>query len=150
MQPDEKLVEFGSVSTPWPNLGERSSLLISGEVVPRSWMFFEGRMMPYEFGYNESTKEAVYKDLPDTPDFYRELNNLLQSYHLTDLLGLQLNTDATQDDFIKFEKTFDRANIIFTTARDPALASKEAISAQWVYRPLGDAVVPVKKLVIPS
>lgn len=90
------MVEFGAVSTPWPEQNQ-GYVLAGGEIVPRSWMFVGDKMMPYEFGYNEASKDPVYRALPDKPQFYSELNDILVSYGLTDLLGLQLNTDSTEE-----------------------------------------------------
>jgi hypothetical protein len=148
MKGDERLVEFGSVSTPWPG-SKTGSVMAAGHIMPRSWRFVNGKLMPYEFGFNESSRDIVYKDLPNKPEFYADFGSLLEKHKLTDLLGLQLNTDMVDEASVKFEKTFDRANVIFTVPRQGELAQKEAISAQWVYKPLGDMTVPVKKSVVP-
>lgn len=88
---------------------------------------------------------AVYKPLPDKPACYAELNDLLLRRGLTDLLGLTLNIEATSTDTVKFEKTFDRANVVLTIQRGGQMEAKESVPAQWAYSGVGDFSVPVKK-----
>lgn len=101
-------------------------------------------MFPFEFGYNEGLANAVYKQLPDKPAFYAELNDLLVKHGLEDLLGLTLYVDELPADRLKFEKTFDRANVVFTVQRGGLMEAKDTVPAQWNYSGVGDFRVPVK------
>lgn len=142
---NEKLVEFGAVSSPW-SYTQNDSDMIGGSVVPRTWKFVQGKMRPFEFGYNEALGEPIYKQLPNKPEFYKEFNNILQDTGTSDLLGLTLHSDKIPTDQVKFEKTFDRANVAFTVTRDGEMYDKEdAVPAQWIYKELGGMIVPVKK-----
>lgn len=144
LSPTEKLVENGAVSCPW-EYSQHDTDVVGGAVVPRSWTFRDGQLFPFEFGFNEGLQDAVYKQLPDKPQFYVELNALLDEHGLTDLLGLTLHTGDTIPGTIKFEKTFDRANVIFTINDNGDMDDKEAVTAQWVFSSIGDFTVPVKK-----
>lgn len=118
--------------------------------MPRSWAFRQGSLFPFEFGYNEGLKAEVYKPLPEKPAFYAELNDLLVKHGLEHLLGLTLNTDEIPFGTVKFEKTFDRSNVVFTIKHDNEIAAKEAIPAMWVFSGVGDFRVPFKKWVMTS
>lgn len=146
MSANEKLVEFGPVSSPW-SYRQADDAMMGGSVTPRSWLFKNGKMLPYEFGYNEAGQPPKYKSLPDKPDFYAEFNDLLEREGLGDLLGLTLLTERKEHGLIKVEKTFGRSNVVFTMTDDDALATeKDAVPAQWEYAPgIGDFIVPVKK-----
>ncbi|KAK0649749.1 hypothetical protein B0T16DRAFT_410657 [Cercophora newfieldiana] len=145
MADNEKLVEFGALSTPWV---VRDENMMGGSVKPRSWIFRGGRMIPYEFGFNEWGQTEVYKDLPNKPEFYTEFNAILQAEGLSELLGLTLLTERKKEGIVKVEKTFGRANIVFTQPDSWSEENaKEAVPAQWEYAPgIGDFVVPVKKM----
>lgn len=147
LSPSEKLVENGAVSCPW-EYSQADSDIVGGAVVPRSWTFRDGQLFPFEFGYNEGLQDTVYKQLPDKPQFYTELNALLEEHGLTELLGLTLNTGDTPSGTVKFEKTFDRANVIFTIKEGGDMDAKDSVTAQWVFSSIGDFSAPVKKCVL--
>ncbi|UKZ93230.1 uncharacterized protein TrAFT101_008151 [Trichoderma asperellum] len=128
LSPSEKLVELGAISSPWEDSQNRPNVF-GGSIVPRSWAFRQGSLFPFEFGYNEGLKAEVYKPLPEKPAFYTELNDLLVKHGLEHLLGLTLNTDEIRSGTVKFEKTFDRSNVVFTIKYDNEIAAKEAIPA---------------------
>ncbi|KAM0742558.1 hypothetical protein ACQRIT_002735 [Beauveria bassiana] len=145
LSPSEKLVENGAVSCPW-QYSQQDSDVVGGAVVPRSWTFRNGQLFPFEFGFNENLQDAVYKQLPDKPQFYVELNALLDEHGMTDLLGLTLTTGDNPPGTVKFEKSFDRANVIFTINDGGVMDAKDAVTAQWACTSAGDFTVPVKKL----
>lgn len=144
MSASEKLVELGAVSSPW-QYAQDDSNVVGGSVVPRSWVFCQGRLFPFEFGYNEGLTKPVYKAMPDKPAFYTELNELLVKHGLEDLLGLTLNTGDAMPGTVKLEKTFDRSNVIFTLPYDEGM--KETVTAQWNYSGVGNTHVPLKRYV---
>jgi hypothetical protein len=148
MAPDEKLVEFGAVSTPWMYRHPDENMM-GGSIKPRSWLFTDGKMVPYEFGYNEHGKVVKYRDLVNKPEFYADFYALLQQEGLTNMLGLTLLTERKQKGFMKVEKTFGRSNVVFTMKEDDyALTEKDSVPAQWEYAPaVGNFIVPVKKFV---
>ncbi|KAJ3493996.1 hypothetical protein NLG97_g4365 [Lecanicillium saksenae] len=73
LSPSEKFVENGAVSCAW-QYSQDDSDGVGGSVVPRCWVFRDGQLYPFEFGFNEGLQEPVYKQLPDKPQFYQELN----------------------------------------------------------------------------
>lgn len=143
MASNERLVEFGAVSAPWTLT--QVDQVAGGTLVPRSWIFNDSKMSPYEFGYNEAIGEPTYRALPNKPHFYEEFGKLLKREGLENLLGLTLNSDEIQPGLVKFEKTFGRVNVLFNVARGGLMEEKESIPAQWNYKPVGDMIVPVKK-----
>ncbi|KAK5651599.1 hypothetical protein OQA88_11872 [Cercophora sp. LCS_1] len=92
---------------------------------------FHTKMIPYEFGFNEWGKPAVYKDLPDKPVFYAEFNTLLEEEGLTGLLGLTLLTELKKEGVVKLEKTFGRSNVVFNVPESSGFEdNKETVPAQ--------------------
>jgi hypothetical protein len=77
MAPNEKLVGFGAVWTPWI-YRHADDYMVGGSVKLRSWLFKGGKMVPYEFGYNEHGQEVKYGDPPNKPDLYADFYALLQ------------------------------------------------------------------------
>jgi hypothetical protein len=146
MTDKEKLVEFGSVASPWSYKQDDEGLM-GGSVKPRSWLFKDSKMVPFEFGFNEAGKPVVYKETPNKPEFYADFSALLEKESLGDLLGLTLLTERKQEGLIKIEKTFGRSNVVFTMTEKEVMATlKETVPAQWEFAPaLGDFIVPVKK-----
>lgn len=145
MADNEKLVEFGAISTPWI---VKDDNMMNGSVRPRSWVFRGGKMIPYEFGFNEWGQPETYKALPDKPAFYADFNAILEEEGLNELLGITLLTERKKEGLVKVEKTFGKANVLFTLPDAWEQENgKETVPAQWEYAPgVGDFVVPVKKM----
>ncbi|KAF9872766.1 hypothetical protein CkaCkLH20_09629 [Colletotrichum karsti] len=148
MAENEKLVEFGSVASPWDFPVERPDGSFYGGVVkPRSWIFKAGQMIPYEYGFNEHGAPAVYGDMPNKPAFYAEFDALLQEEGLADLLGLTLLTERKQPGVIKLEKTFGRSNVMFTVPEESLKAAKkDPVVASWEFSPEEGIVGQKKRL----
>jgi hypothetical protein len=131
MDAGEKLVENGSVSAPWA-YHQPDDDLYGGSVVPRSWMFSDGALYPYEFGYNSRLSQA-YPSMPINNDFLAEFHELLEEHHLTDILGLT-SVSPLAPGSMKYEKTWGRAMVVFTMAEDALDAmGKETINALWYF-----------------
>lgn len=133
MDPDEKLVENGAVSTPWA-YHQDSDAVYGGSVVPRSWVYStrDRNLYPYEFGYNAQGAQT-YPAPPDNPEFLAEFCGLLEEHGLVDLLGLTV-TSPKEPGVMKFEKTFKRANIVFNLAEDTEdeiNGAKHSIKSLW-------------------
>ena len=134
MNETERLVEFGPVSMPW-SLRPGDSKLVGGTIQPRSWMFRNGDVVPYEFGYNESVGPAVYADLPNKPEFFEQFGKVLEEEGLSDVLGLTL-LGRRPANTIGMEKTFERANVMFNMSvedfeNEKKARGKEFIPAMW-------------------
>jgi len=69
-------------------------------------------------------------------DFIADLHQVLKKHALTDILGLvALNSDylpGCESDFIKCEKTFGRANVVFDVGSE-ALYQKDKRTAIWTF-----------------
>ncbi|OAP62532.1 hypothetical protein AYL99_01759 [Fonsecaea erecta] len=145
MTDGEKLVEFGSVASPW-SYRQQDTDLMGGRVKARSWMFRKGRLLAYEFGYDNTRSGSTYGDLPEKPAFYLEFGQLLERNHLEDILGLTLLGDGLQPGTMKLEKTFGNTNVMFVVAEEDWDQGKESIIAQWEYKEDGKgATMPVRK-----
>ncbi|KAI8630195.1 hypothetical protein F5Y19DRAFT_474579 [Xylariaceae sp. FL1651] len=81
----EMVVEFGHVSTPWPV--PPSGQVAGGHVVPRSWRFMNGRLVPYEFGFNHPA-QSEYKESHLPSGFVEEVAVFLSDTCLDDVLGI--------------------------------------------------------------
>ncbi|KAI0111106.1 hypothetical protein GGR51DRAFT_65815 [Nemania sp. FL0031] len=85
IQEGEIVVEFGHVSTPWPV--PLSGKVAGGCVVPRSWRFMSGKLVPYEFGFNHPA-QSEYKEYDLPTGFVEEVATFLSDTDLEDVLGI--------------------------------------------------------------
>ncbi|KAI3316737.1 hypothetical protein HD806DRAFT_421618 [Xylariaceae sp. AK1471] len=81
----EMVVEFGHVSTPWPV--PLSGKVAGGHVVPRSWRFMSGKLVPYEFGFNHPA-QSEYREYDLPTGFVAEVGAFLSDAGLDDILGI--------------------------------------------------------------
>ncbi|KAI1194640.1 hypothetical protein F5X97DRAFT_346526 [Nemania serpens] len=81
----EMVVEFGHVSTPWPV--PSNGKVAGGYVVPRSWRFMSGKLVPYEFGFNHPA-QSEYKEYGLPTGFVEEVATFLSNTDLEDVLGI--------------------------------------------------------------
>jgi hypothetical protein len=131
MDSEEKLVENGNVATPWA-FHQSNDDLFGGEVVPKSWMYRDQALHPYEFGYN-SEFEQTYPGAPDNGEFLEEFGKLLEENRLDGVLGLTA-VGPSAPGTMKYEKTFGRSNVVFTMSQGEADAmDKETVSALWLF-----------------
>jgi len=138
MASDEILVEHGPSSTPW-QLPPEPSNFMDGSIVPRSWHFLtdSDEPHPYEFGFQRYPDSNQLSAGPIShADFIADLHQVLKRHALTDILGLvALGSDYLRDDkgdFIKCEKTFGRANVVFDVGSE-ALNHKDKRTSIWTF-----------------
>ncbi len=81
----EMVVEFGHVSTPWPV--PPNGKVAGGHVVPRSWRFMSGKLVPYEFGFNHPA-QSEYKEYDLPTGFVEEVAIFLSDTDLDDVIGI--------------------------------------------------------------
>jgi hypothetical protein len=136
MSPEERLAEFNNVSSPWlkgdPNI-------FGGSLVPHSWLFSNGQLIPYEFHYvphdeKEEEARALNATLSDHLKFLEELNTALNAMGLTGTLGLR--SHPSQDFEGSVEVTCGRANINFlpSQVRRHVSPGPSRGSADWTER----------------
>jgi len=118
---NEKLVEF---STPWMYCHADGDL-VGGSIRARSWLFKDGKTVPYESGYNEYGQKVRYGDLPNKPGFYADFHPLFRKEGLADMLRLTLITKRHPKGFMKVEKKFGRANVVSTMKEDDCLLNQK-------------------------
>jgi hypothetical protein len=131
MTPDEKLVEFGSVTTPWalPG-GVDAHQVFGGKVVPRSWTFSDGHLYPIEFGFNPPGIEN-FPHLEFEEEFVRELYDLFRQLEIDDVIGLTVLDNEIHDVPYGVEKTVGRVSI--TLPSIPETQPIDAIESVWTF-----------------
>jgi hypothetical protein len=92
LEDDEKLVERGYISTPWPL--RHAPQYVTSRISPRTWAFIDGKMEPYEYMYREDTSEEQFT-LP--PDFVSALHGALEKHSMLDRLGEYLNPSSSNE-----------------------------------------------------
>ncbi|PUU77178.1 hypothetical protein B9Z19DRAFT_1128629 [Tuber borchii] len=130
MTPEEKLVEFGNVSTPWLVPEANGDSVFGGKVVPRSWAFSSGHLYPIEFGFNPPTVENFPKMSFDQ-DFVVGLYGLLVGLGIGDLVGLTMLREDIHDMPYGIEKTVGRVSI--TLPITPETEPTQAVESVWTF-----------------
>ena len=139
MKDDEVLVEHGSTSTPWVVPPEPENFM-DGRIMPRSWCFSDDTAEPhaYEFGFvsNGGESELLLADPTAHAEFVVKFWDILKRNGLTTVLGLTaLSADYLPGDnrsSTKFERTFERANVVFDVNPD-ALQDKSKRTSIWTF-----------------
>ena len=107
MKEDQRLVEYGPVSTAWsvdpcaPQIADK----YGGHIVPRSYRFKDKAKVPYEFAFTSNKWEE-----PDHPEFFGDLENLLVNLQMQDLFGVRLL--ESHDNNLTVEVTEGRNNVM--------------------------------------
>lgn len=136
MSPDEKLVEYGGVTTPWQLFGMDE--IFGGKVVPRCWAFFEGELYPTEFGFNPSG-ENTYPEVAFRADFVKELHELLSQLKLGDVVGLTVLDDGNLLALRRMERTVGRVSIALPVTDDQAATAVESVWTFGCHESLDDS-----------
>jgi len=130
MTPEEKLVEFGNVSTPWLVPEANGDSVFGGKVVPRSWAYSSGNLYPIEFGFNPPTMEN-FPRMSFDQDFVIELYGLLVGLGIGDLVGLTVLPEEIHDTPYGIEKTVGRVSI--TLPITPETEPTQAVESVWTF-----------------
>lgn len=136
MTPDEKLVEYGGVTTPW-QLSETNEIF-GGKAVPRCWAFSRGELYPIEFGFNPSG-EKTYPEVKFRADFVRELHGLLSQLKLDDIFGLTLLDVGNDSIYRGIERTVGRVSVTLPITDDQATAAVESVWTFGCHESLDDS-----------
>ena len=112
MEFNEKLVEYGLVSSPWPVEADEHGVL-GGSILPRSWRVFNGELYPYEFRFVPERDLATTENPIFPTAFVKEFRQVLSELGLDNVLGIQL-IDHSRDnsDIELMEVTFGRNSIM--------------------------------------
>ena len=87
LSPDERNIEEPD--------GRASASKNLDNIYPCSWLYYEGKLVPYEFRHSPGVnpKDLGLPTLP--PQFVTDLGHLLQDRDLCDIIGIQLYTNGT-------------------------------------------------------
>lgn len=124
MTQDERLVEYGGVTTPWP-LSETNEIF-GGKVVPRCWTFSKGGLYPIEFGFNPSG-ENTYPEVKFQAGFVQELHELLCRLEIDDLFGLTILDDGDLSTLRGIERTVGRVSITIPVSEGQVASAVESV-----------------------
>lgn len=107
MASNERLVEYGKVTTPWIL---RSDEIFGGKIVPRVWALHKGELYPTEFGFNPFG-ETTYPDIIFSSEFFSEFKDLFSKLSLDDLFGLTVLDNGNPLDMPGVERTIGRVSL---------------------------------------
>jgi len=128
MTPDEKLVEFRGVATPWPVNDE--SEVFGGKIVAKCWAFYQGGLHPTEFGFNPPG-EPSYLETTFQAEFVQELYEFLSLLKLDDIFGLVSLSDSDLLSMRGVERTIGRVSITLPLSEDIELP--DTIESVWAF-----------------
>jgi hypothetical protein len=130
IQATERLVDYHHVASPWM-VGSQTALVVpryEGAIVPRTFRFFGGRAIPYEFSFS-----ATIPPMEEHEGFLQDVSNLLREHDLDEIFGVRLLDD--HDPELSMEVTEGKANIMMPVGSLPDSALTEAL---WVFSPNED------------
>jgi hypothetical protein len=127
MDSDERLVEYGAISTPWTlyETDDHEIEAMGGYIVPQNYRLNDNdELCPFEF-------EMQY-DRPSgasgiTPEFLHDLNQVFQEHNLSDVFGLRKRGPPTD---LTLEITQGRANIMI---RPLESEEQRTVPAFWAF-----------------
>ncbi|TLS28629.1 hypothetical protein PpBr36_00617 [Pyricularia pennisetigena] len=128
MAKNERLVEYGTTSTPWVMDNDSDS------VKPHCWVLGADGVTPYEFRYDPSGKEEELKiDFNDAKiqAFAREFVDLVDSIGGTGLFGLCTHPGGDFEG--RLEITQGRANINIPLSEVPEFMKPNVTDAAWFF-----------------
>ncbi|KAL9094259.1 MAG: hypothetical protein Q9165_003399 [Trypethelium subeluteriae] len=125
MEPNEMLVNIGSVAIPWNKDNGAGQLK---DVNASSWRFMEAGLMPYEFTYS-GRKAAL--DSCHLQRFLGAVRTILVTFGLVDVFGICLLDGSGVDVPATTEFTSGRANV--TLSFDIAPNDGMSIDAMWQF-----------------
>lgn len=136
----EALVDVNGSSTAWmlpsPVTSSDSSSVFEkygGFIRPRSWLVSGGKLIPYEFFFDNSVDKGKRRFGTDDPHFdltfVKKFASILSAHGLDRVLGLYLLSESGEN---LVEVTEGNANVTFPNNSDPRIASS-LISTTWFY-----------------
>ncbi|KIM81948.1 hypothetical protein PILCRDRAFT_8207 [Piloderma croceum F 1598] len=127
LKENKRLVDYNNTATAWSVDDDVSavSLKYNGLVVPRTYMFENNDIIPYEFSFVPPTDTPVSIDTA----FFDALNQILTNLGLEKLFGVRNLKDHDKD--LSVEVTEGDANIMLP--HDDSYTSADLIEALWVF-----------------
>ncbi|KAF7368015.1 Phosphotransferase enzyme family domain-containing protein [Mycena sanguinolenta] len=122
LDPNERLVEVNSVSTPWPaeEVGR-----VAGGIAATSWMFSANQLVPYEYKFVDQISSKEPGDDPAAfPEFLAELGTALKEFKVRRYLALTAHPGSEFKGSVEF--TMGKANISVAPERVPNIHTLDA------------------------
>ncbi|KAL7275589.1 hypothetical protein RUND412_001467 [Rhizina undulata] len=126
MTPNEKLVEFRDLATPW--ILPDSDEIFGGNIVPKCWAFYDGELYPTEFGFNPSGENAFTKSTFHA-EFVDELYQFLSHWDLKGVFGLVSFNHKEVTSRRGIERTVGRVSITLPATDAETSTGVEAVWA---------------------
>ncbi|PYH35602.1 uncharacterized protein BO87DRAFT_433306 [Aspergillus neoniger CBS 115656] len=120
---NEKLVELGPVSSPWPIASHDDSVL-GGSILPHTWRVFENELHPLEFRFVAKHELQDAKQVQFTRAFFEDFRQYVTANGLEGVIGItQINhgDDDGESDVQLMEVTHGRSSVMV-----PAIPTSEA------------------------
>ncbi|OCL07888.1 hypothetical protein AOQ84DRAFT_389217 [Glonium stellatum] len=115
LQSGERLVEYGAVQTPWQL--HNAAADVKARVTPKTWAFFEDKLIPTEFKYATGVEAVQPIHVP--AEFLNEFRAYIDAKNLTSRLGISTRSDDAWDPQSMFELTVGRVSIIVPNEQFP-------------------------------
>ncbi|KAJ5164335.1 uncharacterized protein N7500_006165 [Penicillium coprophilum] len=122
MASNEKLVELGPVSSPWPIAAHEESVM-GGSVLPHTWRVFENELHPVEFRFVPMLEVPNVRKVQFTQAFFDDFCQYVKSNGLENVVGItqiEHGREASQSDVQLMEVTYGRNSIMV-----PAIPASE-------------------------
>jgi hypothetical protein len=140
LKEQEALVDVNGSSTAWTlpaqsPASEASSVFekYGGYIRPRSWLISGGKLIPYEFFFDNPTLEGKQRFGTGGPKFdpifVSSFASILSAHGLDRVLGLYLLAGA-EENLVEVTEGF--ANVTFTNTGDPTIGPS-LVSTTWFY-----------------
>jgi hypothetical protein len=130
---DEKLVEHGPVSSPWP-ISAAQDRVTGGYIVPKSWRLYNGELYPYEFRFRsvaDTEQDAVSIKFPQA--FVIEISDVLKETCLDKILGITIVDHALDSTEVELmEITYGR-NSVMIPAVEQEIIPETSFQASWAF-----------------
>ncbi|PYI07461.1 hypothetical protein BO78DRAFT_417586 [Aspergillus sclerotiicarbonarius CBS 121057] len=134
MSTNEKLVELGPVSSPWPIAAHEDSVL-GGHILPHTWRVFENELHPLEFRFIPQQEFQDARKVQFSQAFFEDFRQYVKANGLENVVGItQLDhgRDADESDVQLMEVTHGR-NSIMVPAVPSSDVSGPAFQTIWSF-----------------
>ncbi|KAL2697579.1 hypothetical protein AAEP93_011483 [Penicillium crustosum] len=134
MESNEKLVELGPVSSPWPIPAQDESVL-GGDVLPHTWRVFQNELHAVEFRFVPKQEVQNTRKVQFTQAFFQDFCEYVKSNGLENIVGIsqiEHGREASQSDVQLMEVTHGR-NSIMVPAVDTSEIPGPTFQTVWAF-----------------
>ncbi|KAL8649938.1 MAG: hypothetical protein Q9226_005360 [Calogaya cf. arnoldii] len=127
MASNERLTDIGD-HTSEPVTMNDDGTTDKGPLLPKDWAYDGGSLRPLEFALAEEEPALAHRDI--TPEFARDLYNVLKNIGLEDLVGISSFTK--HEDTVMLEHTKGRRSSLTELPASQALP-EDVVAASWSF-----------------